>query len=87
VAHAVPLECDILRRPPGKENFLKFSTWANVMRNQLKCLRSHHLLAGREIPADFELLYPGTIDLKWLFPPEKATFNDATKATQIRNPL
>jgi hypothetical protein len=36
--------------------------------------------------ADFELLYPGTIGLKWLFPQEEATFHNADKATQIRNP-
>jgi hypothetical protein len=45
------------------------------------------LRAGNLATADFELLHPETIDLMWLFPQEKATFNNANKATQIRNPL
>jgi hypothetical protein len=37
--------------------------------------------------ADFQLLYPGTIGLKRLFPQEKATFQNANEAAQIGIPL
>ena len=37
--------------------------------------------------AVLRLLYPGTTALKWLFPQEKATFDEASQGISIGEPL